>query len=732
MSGLGFRTFGNFGSDTSVVDYSDYDALFSYLSPTTVTASVVADLGPYSVAINGRKFTVDTSFEPYRREAFRHKTIPAQRQSINLTNIAGEGTVNTEGLWRREQADWAMGAGQLYLDRKGDAQENRYYQSKGIDPFTTPYQLSLTNDVQQIYATSNSSVLTTYCNGYFYVADNSSGSTVLKFSYGIPSTLTSWTSVTLTGTTITAINSIHTNNNYIWLATDKGVFYTTIGSTSAPTLYRANDSGYYAGGYDLVRVCNDQIIAARKNRLYCFIASNTVGSSPTASPTGTQSGTTYTGEILMQHPNPNFIWSDAVGGMSCFYVCGYVSPDGTSRYSPTNHGPFYGGAIYRSSINTSNTTNSLTQPWVPNYPISCLPMPMDEVPVSLNTNLNYVFVGTNKGIRMCQTLSQYDPTINSGTGDLKAGPYIPNILQPVTQPVSAIASDGRFVWFAWNNYDTNSTGLGKLDITTFIAGDPLAPAYSSDLMVSGLTNSINNQITTASVFVQSINGQTVGMPVFAVAGLGVYIQDANHYVASGSIESGIFTYGIPDRKIPIFFDYNCIVPLGASVDATIGIDPNDPDYAGSVTLPAVYSSTTSEMPIPSGYSAENFQTTLVLNSTPDRTQAPSVYRWTVKAWPAVANETQISVVVQLFSVNVVDGIEVYADPYETLAWLDGLRRNQTIVLYQEGPLTTNAIIDVIDWLPHKRRDVYQNGFEGDCVIYLKTIGGYAYNPAPTN
>ena len=129
---LGIRTLGNFYSDTTTIGYDKYDALFSSLTAPSGSPSVVANLGPYSIAINGRVFTVDTSFEPYRREAFRHKTIPAQRQSINLTNIAGEGTVNTEGLWRREQQDWGMGAGQLYLDRKGDNAENRYYTSKGL------------------------------------------------------------------------------------------------------------------------------------------------------------------------------------------------------------------------------------------------------------------------------------------------------------------------------------------------------------------------------------------------------------------------------------------------------------------------------------------------------------------------------------------------------------------------------------------------------------------------
>ena len=39
-------------------------------------------------ALGTRQFPVDTSFEPYRREAFRHRSIPTQRDSISLDNTA--------------------------------------------------------------------------------------------------------------------------------------------------------------------------------------------------------------------------------------------------------------------------------------------------------------------------------------------------------------------------------------------------------------------------------------------------------------------------------------------------------------------------------------------------------------------------------------------------------------------------------------------------------------------
>jgi hypothetical protein len=79
-------------------------------------------------------------------------------------------------------------------------------------------------------------------------------------------------------------------------------------------------------------------------------------------------------------------------------------------------------------------------------------------------------------------------------------------------------------------------------------------------------------------------------------------------------------------------------------------------------------------------------------------------------------------------VNIVDGLETYADPYAQFQFLEDLRRSQTIVMYQEGTLTANVIVESLDWLPFKRQGNYENGFEGDCVVVMKTIGGYTPYP----
>jgi len=853
-------------SKTSVNEADSYFPNVASTSASTPTAA----LGAYAVAINGRQFTVDTSFEPYRREAFRHKTIPSQRQSIMMTNIAGQGTVNTEGLWRREQTEWSMGAGQAYLDRKGDSQETRFAKSKGVDVFSVPLQATLLNDTINRYSTSSANVLVSRCGIYNVIID---GTTIL-YTNSWPTYPTAVTTTIATPSGVTSINSITSNELVTYIATNNGIWYYQFGVSSAFTLYAANDvTTGFTGGYDMVRWVNDQLVASRNNRLYAFqprVASGypafgavpsindvTIGikditlSSTTATVTttdvhnlsvgqpisitnsmtqasisgvsyssgaitatcstnhglsvgeqaniilnygtvpysetatvtaitnttftfnttqvttssgfssGSVQGTTGYGfnapyavastpgtttftittsstlsptskggtvvnsqvpDMLYTHVNPNWIWSDSTGGATQVYFAGYVK-SGNSGYS---------GCIYRSNLQGSSTsstsgytttsTGNAPQPFNLNIPVQALPMSPDEYPTCIKSYLNFIFIGTNRGIRMAQTLSIYDPTATA-SGDLKSGPLIPNITQPIKYPITGITGDGRFVWFTWNNYDTQSTGLGKLDLSTFIVGDPLAPAYASDLMVTG-------QGTIKSLDWDPITGS----PVMAVSGLGIFTKNPNSYVSSGTIESGIFSYGIPDPKIPVTFNYGVIANNGTSAQATVIVDPNDNDYAGPVPIES-YSTTTlntGEYSVPAGYRAEQFSVTMQLNSDSQNLDTPILYRWTLKSWPAAVSETAISVVLQLYSVNVVDGMEVFVDPYESFMFLETLRKKQTIVVYQEGPLTANVVVEMMDWIPHKRRGNYENGFEGDCVVTMKTIGGYVYNGVSTN
>ena len=690
------------------------DTFTGVLTASTQPTNLLQNLGPNAIAIAGRQYIVNT--EPdYRREMFKHKTIPSQRQSINLTNVSGQGTINTEGLWRREQTDWTMGAGQKYLDRNQQSAENRFYRSKGIDAFGSPNQLTLLNTTKQFRESSSTNLAMAQCGTYLYVIDDGH---VYESANDWATSSPTWSTMTFhsaTGhPTPTAFYSIDSNGTFVYVASNTGIWYYKAGGAGGTVhqfeCYAENPSTGHT--YNLVRWVNNKVLAAAGPSLYCFPIS-TASAVHTTWPNAGNAPTNI--DLLMSQFDSSWVWTDACSGAANVYACGYwqIGTNGTGTK----------GTVYKIGISVNNSGTSVgSVVW--NYPVETLPLSPDEYPVSLQNYLNYLFLGTNKGIRMCQTLSVYDPNSN-GSGDLKSGPLIPNQLQSVTHPVRAITGDGRFVWFGWSNYDSVSTGLGKLDLSMYIEGEPLTPSYQSDLMV-------DHQGEVLDAMYDPING----VVLLAVSGHGFYrgtiSGDVPHYVSHGTLETGGFSYGIPDHKIPVFFDYGVDMPDNTPIGATEGyvyadleIEPFDASQKSTLAIPQATEGQSEQKILQgSAYNVELFQTLLHIYSDSTGVSTPTVYRWTLKSWPSAVSETEITVPLLMRIVNVVDGLETYADPYEQFMFLEDLRKNQTIVQYQESTLTANVVVDTLEWVPHKRQGNYEGGFEGDLVVTLKTIGGY--------
>ena len=195
--------------------------------------------------------------------------------------------------------------------------------------------------------------------------------------------------------------------------------------------------------------------------------------------------------------------------------------------------------------------------------------------------------------------------------------------------------------------------------------------------------------------------------------------------------TAIVAYGITDDKIPVFVDISAAVPSGTEVDASvIMFTPANPN-GNTLSCGSVTSSQYEQLSVPQGYRSEKMDVQITLKSDGSHVQSPTLYRWTLQSWPAVVTETQITPVILLHK-QVLDGGQVITvNPYESYNFLNTLRENQTIVPYNEGPWSANVVIESLDWLPHSRTEDYENGFQGDCVVGLKTIGGMSYTPTPT-
>lgn len=764
-----------------------------YYDGSGSTDTIVPPPWPFEVSIAGHNYVVDTSFEPYRRDAFRHRSIAPQRQSINFDNVPGEGTINTAGTWRRSMDDWSLGAGQIYLDRKTSV-DNRFYRSKGVNPWTQ-WQLSLLNSTKQQQALAGSKSLGAGVFPNFVRAI-----AVSNYVYILVSNALVWTKdwvnfVPVAGLPTDGVMSgIATDGYNVYVSCYSGGIYQTVSGTRVSTHYITS------GSFNSIGYCNDRLMAASGPKL--FNITHAVGSvtltaavtqgtgysqiAVTALPQNVRLGDPIQvgsdvffasdpaaeGDViifvnfqvalsthaigdkvfdqkwstpdvpLFVHNNPAWIWDCYAGGSSQIYIGGHSTFGG---YSQSVNGGASG--IYRTTLGTDGTTL--------NAPVIALPLEGGEFVTCLASYLNFIFVGTNLGVRMCQTLAAYDPTGNQG--DLRAGPLIPNVTQPVTLPVTGIVGSGRFVWFTWCNYDTTSTGLGRLDLTSFI--DALAPAYASDLMIDSdgpifldwdpinqgpllaLQGTQTNALQSSSVLLPMTSGRA-----------GVYTLDPLQVVPSGTVESGYIVYDLMDPKVAVSLQATATTP-GIDVPATrLGGPPAAPVISAQLASDGLLGlgyervgNAYAGEPIPiwpiANARAVAFQVELQLNrfyttpSTPGwipprpvrptETQilgSPVLSRWTLKALPGVATGIQISAVLQMSRLTEEKSLQLPYDPYEEYEYLESLRQTQQVVQYVEGPFVRDVVITQLDWLPNLEQDGgSQSGYNTDLIVYMESF-----------
>ena len=223
---------------------------------------------------------------------------------------------------------------------------------------------------------------------------------------------------------------------------------------------------------------------------------------------------------IMQSTYSNLVWNDLTAGN------GVIFASGNSVVV----------IIYSIQIQSDGTSLS--------SPIICGQLPNGE---TVNAIYGYagsgVVIGTSRGWRFAE---QALANGVAGTVSLTIGP-----VTLVPGGCTCFSGFDRFVWTNYDNYDTQSTGLIRIDPSVFTAD--LTPAWATDRMYGdpgfskqGHVNSIVHYASTNNNFVQPV-------PVFAVSGVGIVTDDTT-FVASGTIDSGFITYGLADNKRPVFVD----------------------------------------------------------------------------------------------------------------------------------------------------------------------------------
>jgi hypothetical protein len=371
------------------------------------------------------------------------------------------------------------------------------------------------------------------------------------------------------------------------------------------------------------------------------------------------------GAGLFTHGNSTWTWVGFAGGQNHIYAAGYAGQT---------------SLIYKTTIKTDGT--ALDAPTV------AAELPEGEIVTAIDSYLGYVLIGTTTGFRFASSDTD---------GNLVVGPLI-----EVGQ-VDAFASQGRFVWFSYKNLDATSTGLGRMDISSQIATNQ--PAWAADLMVTG-------QGAVPSI---SLYGTR---PVFTVTGLGVYCEHATDLVASGTLDSGIYRWGVPDSKFIPKWDLrteqlNGTVSIAVTADGGTLRDVGTQSKAGS--LDSTFN----------GYEDRVFEAEVRLSlsrSATDATVGPVVTRWLGRAYATPLRSQLFSVPLLLHHRMSLRGKEYFFDVDDELARLRDLVENPRVVAYQENFESFSVVVEDVRWQPADAgRSHNEWDWDGTCTVIMRSV-----------
>lgn len=312
--------------------------------------------GLFPLALDGRPYMIDTQTEhPLLTHRWRHESIPLLRQQADPSASPVEASINPEGLWRRAQDSWHLGAGQVFRDRDHNSESDRFHVSKGINVWTK-YQISLLKDTTRIVTSSNTNLACVSAGSRVYVVDG----TALKYT----SDLSSFTSVTGIGTN--APTSIATDGYDVWIAQGSDGIYatTTAGSTASQyvTSTVSGPIGYVKG----------RLMAADGASIYNVVAS---GALPTA---------------LFTHANTAFTWVGFAEGTRAIYAAGYSGDR---------------SLIYRIEIRSDAAALDA--------PIVAGSLPDGEIVRAIYGYLGFIVLGTDQGVRFCEVDASGDLNVGA-------------------------------------------------------------------------------------------------------------------------------------------------------------------------------------------------------------------------------------------------------------------------------------------------------------------------------
>ena len=608
------------------------------------TGPGVSSFGKNVVGLNGRAFLVDSTGGRYNRRSI---PVVQQRNTSDQRDIL----LLPQDIWRQSVSSWHYGAGQANQDRD-EAFPERFLDSFGVDPWTR-YQIGLLPATEQLGGSSvtytGDVFLTTHEDKLIVVNDDD-----LYFYDTLSDTATPTSTVT------------PSSGNTVIDVADNGQITTTLHANGA--IYKTDNSGTSTlhktlVGANSIQWVKDYLIVGDQN-----VLKDATGS---ASP-----HTIYT------HPDTNYRWVDYAPGQTAIYALGGLG----KRYQ-----------VHRIMIQEDGTSFSTA--------IVAATLPDGEIGYAIGEYLGFIFIGTNRGIRMA--------SMNSD-GSLTLGPRI-----STPQPVHCFEGEDRFVWYGNSEIDPKYAalgnevlptgvvcGLGRMDLTEFTVG-PLSPAYANDMFTTNETGKVVNSIITFG-----------DKRVFAVNGGGVYFESDNK-VPSGWLTQGKMSFSVEDLKAALYMQANWEPGCQGKLYLDIAFDTAG--FSRYATLDVLSTNNRSDNIALRGTQFSVLDLKIVMDRcSTDATDSPQVTRWEFRSSPIKGAASRWEVPIMNYEEIEIDGVKYTRDPTAELEFLMNLVESGTVFTYQESGRSYQVHARDFIWQPEKL-SAGNKGWEGTYTMVLEEV-----------
>lgn len=608
------------------------------------------------------------------------QTVPVTREAVDQSAAPGESSLSNGVVWRRNRDDLIDGAGQTFADlANNQSSDQRFNESVGVDVYTTRRSVGLLVPLTQVYASTEAvkAVLATDAAGVQYLYFINGVDVIRRTNLGVtPGTYTTCTGAPGGGHKFTDIT---TDGSRVWFANP------TAGGSPGVIYYL--DAGataltVFAG------LVPDKIISYAHGRL--FGDGNNVVRTYDAVGSGT---------IVFTHPSTNFVWDGVASAPGGIYLFGHLGVQ--SQLYVVTADPTTGGldaAVFAGSL------------------------PAGELYTAMTFYQGIVIVGTTAGLRL-GTIGT-NGWIDTGAAVEAGG------------PARCIAPEGEDVLFGWDGVSTGPgafpTGLGRARLSRLLANQTLVPSYAHDSQADA-------GVYGAATSIVSVPDPVVGYRRFlTIAGKGLY-QQTQTPVASGCINLGAFTFGVPERKLLDSLTlWTDPLPVGASILVQVFADDGPTPKAGDIYVAPTGTPVLTASYTGTGRRTQTFITgtqlpsefySVLLTLTNGSGSAPGWRRLTLRAVPVPFVPQQVTMPLLLSDKVTGEGVGEYdLDVYAEWIALEALLKSRTRFPARIGKWTSDVRLDALEVAPVFGGDLGLNGWtktksflQGRWLVTLTTL-----------